>query len=223
MLFSALIFTLVFPFSSLGGFWPQFSYPSVSRIQRPVIFNSVSAVPGLTPKHSASPTVRFTPTPKPTSVPSPVATPVPTSTPLPEPSSTPFSVTPSPTPVTTPAPANSDNQTSYFLEQINNYRHSQGLASVQTDTYTCNFAALRAQEIAVSFNHDGFTNRINSKSLPYPSYHFVTENIAMNSNSQNVINAWINSPGHAANMRADTLYVCVKSSGNFYAYEGWKP
>jgi uncharacterized protein YkwD len=109
------------------------------------------------------------------------------------------------------------------MNAINVYRSSQGLSSVQADKNTCDFAATRAQEIVGNFNHDGFQNRINTHTLPYPSYHMVTENIAMTSNYQDVVNMWINSPGHAANMRADTPYVCVAKSGNYYAYEGWKP
>lgn len=109
------------------------------------------------------------------------------------------------------------------MNAVNNYRAAQGLSSVQTDSYTCSFAKTRAKEISVAFNHDGFNNRVASKTLPYPSYQSVTENIAMTSNYKDVVNMWINSPGHAANMRADTPYVCVEQYGSYFAYEGWKP
>lgn len=109
------------------------------------------------------------------------------------------------------------------MNAINNYRKSQGLSQVSTNAQTCNFAKIRAREISTNFSHDGFRSRINSKTLPYPSYHVVTENIARNSNYKNVVSSWINSSGHAANMRKDTPYVCVEGYGNFWAYEGWKP
>lgn len=94
---------------------------------------------------------------------------------------------------------------------------------MKTDSYSCDFAKLRAEEIAQNFNHDGFSNRINAKSLPYPSYHEVTENIAMTPDYKDVVSMWINSSGHAENMRRDTPLVCVERNGNYYAYEGWRP
>lgn len=111
----------------------------------------------------------------------------------------------------------------YILSKINEYRLSFGLGSVQSDIYTCNFAKMRVEEISRNFNHDGFRERIDNNSLPYPSYREVTENIAMTSHYQDVVTMWINSPNHAENMRKDTPYVCVAAYNNYYAYEGWKP
>lgn len=142
------------------------------------------------------------------------------------------SPTPSQTPIPTPTPKpsqgyseisiTSETVKNYMMAEINSYRKNQGKGEVQTDKYTCEFAKVRASEVAKNFNHDGFQNRIKNKTLPYPSYSYVTENIAMNSNYKNVVKGWINSAGHAENMRADTPNVCVEKFGNFYAYEGWK-
>ena len=177
-------------------------------------FNWVFKVPTPPPTPSypiktVNPIVRQTATPRPTQTPTskPTATPNPT---------TRSNSTPQPT-------SSGDFKRDYIMSKINDYRHSLGLSSVQIDSNTCNFASTRAKEISSGFNHDGFTNRINSHSLPYPSYHMVTENIAETPNYQDVETMWQNSPGHAENMRADTPYVCVESYGNFYAYEGWKP
>lgn len=109
------------------------------------------------------------------------------------------------------------NISEYLLTKVNEYRRSLGLSEVSSNSNTCNFAKKRAQELNNNFNHDGFKN------LPYPSYSKVVENIAMTSNFANVVNQWINSPGHAENMRADTPFVCIENFGDFYAYEGWKP
>lgn len=134
------------------------------------------------------------------------------------------SPTPTPTPIKSgPTPTITTSVTDYLLDQVNAYRKTQGLSSVSSNSETCAFAETRVKEIASSFNHDGFTNRINSHTLPYPGYHEVTENIAMNSNYRDVVSSWIKSLGHAANMRADTPYVCIAQSGNYYAYEGWRP
>ena len=114
-------------------------------------------------------------------------------------------------------------QTSDLLQQINNFRSSKGLSTLTANSETCFFANIRSQEIISSFNHDGFTNRVNSKTLPYPSYSSVAENIAMNSDSNNVVQSWIDSPGHHANLIKDVPYGCVVGNGKYYVFEAWKP
>lgn len=111
----------------------------------------------------------------------------------------------------------------FIMSEINKYRSEHGLGAVQTSAETCTFAAMRASEIVSNFSHDGFQSRIDSKTLPYTSWSSVTENIAMTTNYTEVVTMWANSPGHAENMRADTPFVCVRQSGNYYAYVGMKP
>lgn len=119
-------------------------------------------------------------------------------------------------------PANSSKE-DFIMNEINNHRISKGLSKSQPDSSTCNFAKLRVDEISANFNHDGFTQRINNNTLPYPSYSQITENISVNSDYKMVASKWIESSGHAANMEKDTPFICVKSSGDYYAMEGWKP
>jgi uncharacterized protein YkwD len=157
-----------------------------------------------------------TPTTKPVTTTSSAATPTPTKKPTPTPTKTPT------TAPTTSAPSTND-VTNYIMNEINSYRKSLGLSTVQTSTETCNFAKIRAQEISTSFTHDGFTNRKNAGTLPYASWTSITENIAMTSDYKQVETMWQNSAGHAANMRANTPYVCVMQYGNYFAYEGMKP
>ena len=108
----------------------------------------------------------------------------------------------------------------YIMGEINAYRRQNGLSNVSTDKYTCGFAKVRAQEIATRFNHDGFRSRIDNKTLPYPDYKLVTENLASTDDYRKVVRLWVNSNGHAENMRKDTPYVCVAKNGKYYAYEG---
>lgn len=165
--------------------------------------------------------------PIPTPAPSPTPTLQPTQKPTPHPTikSTPSQpvVQASSTPAPIPTPQTTTSVLNFIMSQVNDYRKSKGLSTVQTNSQTCSFAKIRASEIAQSFNHDLFQNRIDSKTLPYSSYSQVTENIAMNSNYQDVVLSWINSPGHAANIEKDTPFVCIGISGNYFAYEGWKP
>lgn len=161
------------------------------------------AFPGRTPKPTLTPTL--TGTPKPTATPRPTVKP-----------------TSSPIPTSTPS-GSTDVKRDYIMNQINAYRKSSGLSQVKTDPYTCDFATIRAKEISTGFNHNGFDSRADNHTLPYPNYHYITENIAQTSDYKQVETLWQNSPGHAENMRADTPYVCVSSYGNNYAYEGWRP
>lgn len=147
-----------------------------------------------------SPIPTITPTLTPSPIPSPIPTPTPTKTPAPS-----------------PTPVKNTSTSDYLLRKVNEYRKSLGLYEVASDSNTCEFAAKRAQEVSVNFNHDGFSN------FPYPKYSRVTENIAMDENYTDVVNQWINSSVHAEIMRQDTPYVCIQSVGNYYAYEGWKP
>lgn len=101
------------------------------------------------------------------------------------------------------------------MDKINAYRATRGLSPVQEHPDVCAYAELRAKELVKSFSHNGTSH-------PY-KYSLVTENIAMTTNPSEVFDLWKNSPGHAENMRKDTPYVCVRSSGDYYAYEGWRP
>ncbi len=135
-------------------------------------------------------------------------------------------VPPTATPTQTPVIMNvvsSGSGEQGMLDAVNRYRSSQGLAAVSEDGNTCAFANTRAGEVSGSFSHDGFQNRVNNHTLPYPSYHLVVENIAMNSNQDDVVNSWINSPTHAENLRANTQFACIGRSGDYYAYEAWQP
>ena len=133
----------------------------------------------------------------------------------------------SPTPTTSPqvnvAQSSAGEGNNEILNAINDYRVSKGLGRVVSNAETCSFAKTRAGEISANFNHDGFTQRIASHNLPYTSYSLVTENIAENSDSSQIVNMWINSPSHEENIRKDTPYVCIVQNGNYFAYEGWKP
>jgi uncharacterized protein YkwD len=187
--------------------WNASSYAHSKTIKVTHVFNSsTSSGPA-----AQTPTVTPVPlTPTPTPSPTPTVTPVPP-TPIPP------KPTVAPTVAKASAPVVTNSTGDYLLAKVNEYRKSLGLYEVKSDSNTCDFANKRAGEIVGNFNHDGFKN------LPYPSVSKVTENIAMEPSRDDVVNAWINSAPHAENMRADTPFVCIGNSGNYYAYEGWKP
>ena len=123
----------------------------------------------------------------------------------------------------TPFIAKTADISTMLLNGVNAYRLQVGLPPVQTSPQVCSFAAIRAKEIATHFNHDGFNDRTASHTIPYIRWSRATENIATTPNVNEVVSLWANSASHAANMRDNTPYVCIKRYGNYYAYEGMRP
>ncbi len=121
------------------------------------------------------------------------------------------------------SPKITTSPTDYILEEINEYRAKFNLSKIMANTETCSFAKTRAEEISNKFNHDGFNNRVTDKNIPYPSYSEVTENIAYNTDYTDVVDRWIASPGHEANMKKNTPFICIAKFGDYYAFEGWRP
>lgn len=199
--------------SAANGKWQMVNGKKIVTSKKMVITSKKVSTPTLASKPTIAPTSLPKPTLKLTQIPTPTTKPLLVATSIPTPTVSVVSAMV----VETPAAPNS------FMKQINDYRASNGLSAVSTNSETCSFASIRAGEIASDFSHSGFTSRINNKSLPYPFYHEVAENIAMNSDPSQIVAMWINSPGHAENMRKDTPFVCVAQSGNYFAYEGWHP
>jgi uncharacterized protein YkwD len=109
------------------------------------------------------------------------------------------------------------------MKQINDFRAGKGLPAFTTDGYTCSLAVARAGEITGNFSHDGFRSRIDNKTLPYPSFTGISENIAMNGDPNAVVQGWIDSPGHNENLSKSHAHACVGKSGNYYVFESWNP
>jgi uncharacterized protein YkwD len=128
---------------------------------------------------------------------------------------------PQPTIIQTTVPLS--EVSAYILSGVNEYRASLGLFPVQSSPQTCAFATTRAQEITNGFNHDGFYNRVNDHTIPYNNWSHAVENIAQAPDYKEVVTLWKNSPGHAANMRDNTPYVCIEQNDSYYAYEGMRP
>ena len=113
--------------------------------------------------------------------------------------------------------------TAYIIDKINDYRASLDLSPVQACKETCDFAKIRAKELATDFSHHGFDQRVKTGTLPYSHWTVITENIAKTNNYKEVVSLWEHSPGHAKNMRADTPCVCVEQYGQYFDYVGMKP
>jgi len=110
-----------------------------------------------------------------------------------------------------------------ILAQINDYRTQNGLVPFLEDKSVCDFAGTRVNEVVSDFSHYGFDQRVQTNSLPYPSYSKVTENIASTANYTAVFDLWKNSPGHNENLLSNTKFACVQSEGKYFVFESWGP
>lgn len=161
-------------------------------------------------KESTVPVTTPAPTPAPTTVPveEPVVSPVPETTPS-ETMAAPTEVpSETPVPVTTPAPtaAPANNANDYInevLRLVNIERSNAGLSAYTLDDTLCQAANIRAKEIVTLFDHtrpDGTRCFTVLDELGY-SYMACGENIAEGQSTPAVVvNSWMNSAGHRANI-----------------------
>lgn len=132
---------------------------------------------------------------KPTTTPTkaPVATTKPTATP-----------TPTKAPVVTTKPSTGvSNYASEVLRLVNEERAKEGLAALTTNTPLINAANKRAEETVKSFSHTrpNGTNFSTALAEYGVDYRTAGENIAYGQKTpQEVVTAWMNSPGHRANI-----------------------
>lgn len=146
-----------------------------------------------------------TTTPAPTKAPTatPTKTPAPTATPTKAPAPT---AAPTKAPAPTTAPSNNtgiSNYASQVLQLINQERAKAGLSALTTNSTLKAAADKRAQEIVQSFSHtrpngSSFSSVLKDYGI---SYRAAGENIAYGQKTpQEVVTAWMNSPGHRANI-----------------------
>lgn len=111
------------------------------------------------------------------------------------------------------------------LDLVNKERAAYGLSALQADSKVQAAAKTRANEILKSFSHtrpDGraFSTALNEAGATYSG---AGENIAKGQRTpEEVVNAWMNSPGHRANiLNSKYKYLgvgCVKSGSSSYAW-----
>lgn len=104
---------------------------------------------------------------------------------------------------TTPAPISFDDYAYGVFEIVNEERKAAGLSPLEYNSELCEMATVRAEEISRSFSHD----RPDGSSCfsifdEYGYRHYCAgENIAAGyRNPEHVMDGWMNSPGHRANI-----------------------
>ncbi|QJC54449.1 SCP-like extracellular [Paenibacillus albicereus] len=151
-----------------------------------------TAKPTATPKPTAAPTA----TPKPTAA--PTATPKPTAAP-----------TATPAPTTAPGSGQEESGTGSFAQQVvtivNQERAKQGLAALKSDTQLSEVALVKAKDM---YTNNYFSHTSPTYGSPFDmmkqfgvTYRYAGENIAKGQRTPaEVMNAWMNSAGHKANI-----------------------
>jgi len=142
-------------------------------------------------------------------------------TPSKTPSETPAE-TPSQTPTETPAPSGDDLQAARqgVLDLVNAERAKAGQSPLSLNDSLCDVAQLRAEEIVRSFSHTrpNGTSCFTAIQEAGISYGALGENIAAGQSSPaSVMNSWMNSDGHRANIlsgdfRSIGIGVCRENS-----------
>jgi len=164
-------------------------------------FGGSAPTPTPTTKPTPTPTVK--PTPTPTTKPSPTPTVKPTPTPTVKPTPTP-TVKPTPTPTQTPAPETGNLQ-SQVVTLVNQERAKLGLPALQTDALLNKVATEKARDMDVNnyFSHTSPTygSPFDMMRTYGVKYMYAGENIASGQRTAaQVMNDWMNSPGHRANI-----------------------
>lgn len=155
-----------------------------------------------------------------------VATPAPTPPPPAPPTPTP--PTPTPPPPTPPPPAPPASATAYddeILTLINDHRRSIGKPALAKNQVIWEQANGHSRNMAsgkVPFSHDGFDARIAAIRAALGSGGSGAENVAMGySSAAAVVNAWLGSAGHRANIEGNSTRTgvsAVKSTGGVWYY-----
>lgn len=192
-------------------------------------------VDGMTPVKGSTPTTK--PTAAPTSVPvvtpaptkAPVATAAPTKAPVATAAPTKAPVaTPVATAAPTKAPAAVSTNTTYtqqIVTLVNKERATAGLAPVSSLDSLNKVAAAKATDMR---SNNYFSHTSPTYGSPFDmmasfgvTYSYAGENIAMGQKSpEEVMTAWMNSPGHRANiLSANFNYIGVGFDNNYWVQE----
>jgi uncharacterized protein YkwD len=104
-----------------------------------------------------------------------------------------------------------EQQKAEIEELINQYRLQNGKSTLSRDSYLCELAEFRLQEIKTDWSHDGFHKMKKEK---YSSF---GENLAKNwTTDKEVMKAWIDSPTHNNILLGHWTNFCVSQEEGYY-------
>lgn len=104
---------------------------------------------------------------------------------------------------------------SKLLGIIQDWRLSQKLKTYKVDPLLCEFANKRAEEIFIEgddMGHDGLAKYQNELFKTYDGY---SENLARNWSPELMLDWWLHSASHEANLRRDRPLTCIRCKGYY--------
>ena len=100
-----------------------------------------------------------------------------------------------------------------LFELIQQYRLDNHLKQFKTSNFICDIARIRLEEIKKSFSHEGFS----TERFCY-SQCSLGENLAQKyqiNQEEKLLNDWLNSQNHAAEIKSSYTHSCLKTDGNY--------
>lgn len=133
--------------------------------------------------------------------------------------------TPPKTEETTPTDTTNQSYAKQVVDLVNAERAKEGLSALKIDEKVTKAATVRAYEIQTKFDHirpdgSGFVTALKEQGVTYRG---AGENIAWGQRTpQEVVTAWMNSPGHRANiMNPNYVYIGVGNVQNSAGTQYW--
>ena len=126
---------------------------------------------------------------------------------------------------TTGGSTSSQNFTTDFMDLLNAHREGMGLSQLILDDEVSKIVIQHSQNMAngtTPFGHTGFSTRCAAASAILGNTNLCAENVAMGQKTpQAAFTAWLNSPGHRANMENSRVNhtgfgFAQSSSGTYY-------
>lgn len=100
-----------------------------------------------------------------------------------------------------------------LMNLVQAWRVKNNLPEYTKSIKTCGVASIRLDEVSNDFSHDSFLKR--SKQEDYWGYNHVGENLAKDHRSENLmLDAWLNSASHEANLKDNYTESCIRCSGS---------
>lgn len=117
------------------------------------------------------------------------------------------SVTPVPilSPTPTPLPLTAEQ----LMHTINAWRYAQGLQPYTKNDLLCNAAQIRVKEIQKDWSHAGFSIHLCGEIRCYIAENLVRGFPSAASSIPLILDAWLASASHAANLKANYQYSCI--------------
>lgn len=99
---------------------------------------------------------------------------------------------------------------------VQKWRIDNQLPAYTLDTLTCTTAIIRSKQIQTDWSHQGFL--ANPERWCGGNACHIAENLASNiKDEQTILNLWLQSPRHLANLKADYPYACIACDQNYCA------